>query len=134
MGWSPDFNHLVCPSLDDNKISLALDLCRSTGFKVKQVFLGHVSSISCATFNPNLYEIDGEVSSILAMGDSHGVVSLWRIGSKPCTEPLLIINSCNEYHEVIEDLEWNQQGETLVVNVLKRYINVFTFDKIKFGR
>lgn len=56
MGWSPDFHHMVCPSLDDSKVSLALDLSRSGGFKVRQAFLGHVSSISCASFNPNLYE------------------------------------------------------------------------------
>ena len=55
MSWSPDFNNLVCPSLDDSKVSLALNLCRSSGFKVGQAFLGHVSSISCAKFNPNLY-------------------------------------------------------------------------------
>lgn len=55
MGWSPDFNHLVCPSLDDNKISLAINLSRNGCFRVKNAFLGHVSSISSAKFNPNLY-------------------------------------------------------------------------------
>lgn len=55
MTWSPDFTNLVCPSLDDSKIALALGFSRSNNFKVRQVFLGHVSSISCACFNPNLY-------------------------------------------------------------------------------
>ena len=58
MGWSPDFNYLVCPSLDDSKVSVAVNLSRSGGFRFKQGFLGHVSSISCAKFNPNLYEHD----------------------------------------------------------------------------
>lgn len=82
MGWSPDFNHLVCPSLDDNKIALAMDLCRTNNFKIRQVFLGHASSIICAQFNPNLYEYEGDITSILAIGDSCGVVSLWRVGKK----------------------------------------------------
>lgn len=48
MGWSPDFSYLVSPSLDDSKVSLALNFSRANGFKLKQAFLGHVSSISCA--------------------------------------------------------------------------------------
>jgi WD40 repeat protein len=55
MGWSPDFNHLVCPSLDDSKVAVALNFSRNNSFKVRQAFLGHVSSISCSRFNPNLY-------------------------------------------------------------------------------
>jgi len=82
MTWSPDFNIIVCPSLDDSKIALAVGLSRQNNFKIKHIFLGHVSSVSCAKFNPNLYEYEGEITSILALGDSHGVVSLWRIGNK----------------------------------------------------
>ena len=93
MDWSPDFNHLICPSLDDSKVSLALNLSRNSGFKIRQAFLGHVSSLSCSSFNPNLYEFQGEVTSILALGDSHGVISLWRIGKTVYSTPLLIINS-----------------------------------------
>ena len=98
MDWSPDFNYFVCPSLDDNKVSLALNLSRSGGFRVKQAFLGHVSSISSVKFNPNLYEFNKEVCSILALGDSHGVVSIWRVGQKASQEPLLLINSNTEYN------------------------------------
>ena len=55
MSWSPDFNFLVCPSLDDNKVSLAINISRGGGFRVKNVFFGHISSISSAKFNPTLY-------------------------------------------------------------------------------
>ena len=55
MSWSPDFNFLVCPSLDDNKVSLAINISRGGGFRVKNGFFGHISSISSAKFNPNLY-------------------------------------------------------------------------------
>jgi WD40 repeat protein len=134
MGWSPDFNYLVCPSLDDSRISLAINLCRSNNFKVQNVFYGHVSSISCAKFSPNLYEFEGQPTSIVAIGDSHGVVSLWRVGAKVYDKPLLICNSKEEYHEVVEELEWNQAGDTLFANMMKRYINVLVFDKASFGR
>lgn len=56
MGWSPDFNELVCPSLDDSKIAIALRLSRNNNFGVRNIYFGHVSSISCAQFNPKLYD------------------------------------------------------------------------------
>ena len=56
MSWSPDFNYLVCPSLDDSKVSLAFSLCRGLNFKTTHAFIGHASSISCACFSPVLYE------------------------------------------------------------------------------
>lgn len=59
MGWSPDFNYLVCPSLDDSKISLAISLCRGTNFNINHVFMGHVSSISCVRFSDILYDYNG---------------------------------------------------------------------------
>jgi hypothetical protein len=55
MGWSPDFNYLAVPSLDDSKVSLALVLTRNQSFGIRKAFLGHASSISCAKFSPNLY-------------------------------------------------------------------------------
>jgi len=55
MAWSPEFGHLVCPSLDDSKVAFAVDLLRGNGFKTNQAFLGHISSIGCAKFNPHLY-------------------------------------------------------------------------------
>lgn len=134
MSWSPDFNHLVCPSLDDSRIALALSLNRSTHFKVRQAFMGHVSSISCCQFNPNLYEFEGDTTSVVALGDSHGVVTLWRVGKKCYGEPLILLNSSPDYHEVVEELEWNQAGDTLLVNSMKRYISIYTFSKDKFGR
>lgn len=59
MSWSPDFNYLVCPSIDDSKVSLAFALCRSANFKITYAFFGHASSISCASFSPILYEWNG---------------------------------------------------------------------------
>ena len=82
MAWSPDFSSTVVPSLDDSKIAIAVGLSRSHHFAPTQAFLGHVSSISCAKFNPHLYHHQNKVVSILALGDSHGVVSLWRVGEK----------------------------------------------------
>lgn len=102
MAWSPDFSHFVCPSLDDSKVALAIDLLRGNNFNINQAFLGHISSISCAKFNPCLYSYEGDTTSILALGDSHGIISVWRVGSKIYSNPLLMLNSNNEYHEVVE--------------------------------
>jgi hypothetical protein len=55
MAWSSDFSHFVCPSLDDSKVALAIDLLRGNNFSIHQAFIGHISSISCAKFNPRLY-------------------------------------------------------------------------------
>lgn len=104
MSWSPDFNYLVSPSLDDNKVSLAFAMCRSQNFKTTHAFIGHASSISCASFSPNLYEWEGEPCSILALGDSHGSVSIWRVCSKTSASPLLVSNSKTDYNEVVEEL------------------------------
>jgi hypothetical protein len=72
----------VCPSLDDSRINLAINLSRSKDFKAKNIFMGHCTSISCCKFNPKLYKWKGEVTSIVAMGDSAGNVSFWRVGGK----------------------------------------------------
>lgn len=134
LGWSPDFAHVLCPSLDDSCVSLSLSLSRSNQFGVRQAFFGHVSSISGGQFSPNLYRFEGEVTSILALGDSHGVVSLWRVGStKVYDQPVLVVNSEGGYHEVVEGLEWTQQGDALIVNVMKRYINILRFGQNAFG-
>jgi WD40 repeat protein len=101
MSWSPDFNYLVCPSIDDSKVSLAFALCRSMNFKITYAFFGHASSISCASFSPILYECNGEPCSILALGDSHGAVSIWRISSKNAVTPLLLSNSDTSSNEVV---------------------------------
>ena len=46
----------------------------------------------------------------------------------------MLANSNSDYHEIVDDLEWQSNGCTLVVNVMKRYINVLTFEKNSFGR
>jgi hypothetical protein len=35
---------------------------------------------------------------------------------------------------VVEELEWNQTGDVLFVNMMKRYINVVRVDKTCFGK
>lgn len=101
MSWSPDFNYLVSPSLDDSKVSLAFSLSRAANFKTTHAFIGHASSISSAAFSPILYQFQGDFCSILALGDSHGVVSIWRVSSKASPTPLLLSNTNTDYSEVV---------------------------------
>ena len=46
----------------------------------------------------------------------------------------MLANSNNDYHEIVDELEWQKDGCGLIVNVMKRYVNVMTFDKNSFGR
>ncbi len=57
--WSPDFSNFVCPSLDDSRINLAVNLSRTKDFKARNIFMGHCASISCCKFNPKLYKWKG---------------------------------------------------------------------------
>ena len=69
------------------------------------------------------------------MGDSNGVLSIWRIGrNKNYSSPLLISNSLEISLEVIEDLEWTKEGDVLLVNCLKGYVTVYKFQKSNFGK
>ena len=63
-------------------MNVAINLSRTKDFKSKNIFIGHCTSISCCKFSPKLYKWNGEITAIVAMGDSAGNVSIWRVGSK----------------------------------------------------
>lgn len=39
--------------------------------------MGPFSSINCVKFNPNLYDYDGYVINVFALGDNDGNISIW---------------------------------------------------------
>lgn len=61
-------------------------------------------------------------------------MSLWRIGTnRTYPHPLALLNSESNYREVVENLAWTQDGKVLLVNVMKRYINLVRFGDKAFG-
>ena len=70
----------MIPSLDDSRINLAFNLSRKADFQIKNIYMGHCSAISCCKFNPKLFKFNGEITKIVAMGDSSGNISIWRVG------------------------------------------------------
>ena len=80
LSWSPDFTLLASPNLNDVKISTAIIFDRTKNFNVKNILIGHKTPINCMKFNPNIYETEGEKTYILAVGDSSGTLSIWKIG------------------------------------------------------
>ena len=73
--WSPDYNFLIVPSLDDSIVPLACAIDRQN-FEIKQCFFGHFSTINYVAFNSNIYLIDGKIASVFAMGDAVGNISI----------------------------------------------------------
>eukprot|EP00919_Chromeraceae_sp_WS-2016_P000181 GHVR01000459.1.p3 GENE.GHVR01000459.1~~GHVR01000459.1.p3 ORF type:complete len:113 (-),score=3.06 GHVR01000459.1:1624-1962(-) len=55
MSWSPDFNEFAIPSLNDKICPIAVNLSRKDHFSVKNIYLGHCSTIICCKFNPKLF-------------------------------------------------------------------------------
>ena len=94
MAWSPDFTLLAAPNLNDLKVSSTVVFDRKKNFTVKNILIGHRTPINCLKFNPHIYDFEGDKVFILAMGDSSGALSIWRIGTnKIYSEPLIIASS-----------------------------------------
>jgi WD40 repeat protein len=53
--WSPEFSYFVCPNLNDARVPTAVILDRTRSFGIKDILIGHQSTISCCKFNPNIY-------------------------------------------------------------------------------
>lgn len=103
--WSPEYGFFVCPNLNDSRLPIALVFDRNRNFNIKEILIGHQATISCAKFNPNVYEFESDTTFILAVGDSSGCLSLWRIGkTKSYKEPLFIISSPSKAEESIEGI------------------------------
>ena len=79
MDWSPDFGMLLVPNLNEAKAPTAIFLDRNNSFKIHRILAGHTSPINCVKFNPLLYEHEGRLCFIVAVGDAGGCISLWRI-------------------------------------------------------
>lgn len=94
MSWSPDYTLLACPNLNNMKLSTGIIFDRKKNFTVKNILVGHKTPINCLKFNPHIYEFEGEKTFILAVGDSTGTLSIWRIGTiKSYDTPLMIASS-----------------------------------------
>jgi hypothetical protein len=75
------------------------------------------------------------------MGDSSGCVSIWRV-AKPQSggsmasidpnnqKPLFIITSPSQAEESVENIEWNSEGNTLIINYIKKYVGIVHFPNL----
>lgn len=56
--------------------------------------MGPFSSINCVKFNPCLFNNNGDIINVFAMGDNDGNISVWTISEKFCTKkPLMLFKS-----------------------------------------
>lgn len=103
--WSPQYSYFAVPNLNDSKLPTAIILDRNKNFSPKQIILGHQATISCLKFNPQVFEYEGDTTFILAIGDSSGCLSLWRIGKiNSYKQPLFIASSPNKAEQSIEGM------------------------------
>ena len=79
MDWSPDFGYLLVPNINEIKSPSAILFDRHLNFKINRIFKGHTSPINCMKFNPLIYEHEGKLTFIVAIGDTSGCISIWRI-------------------------------------------------------
>lgn len=77
--WSPDYGYVLVPNLNEFKVPIAVLFDRHSKFSVHMVISGHTYPITCIKFNPNIFEYEGKLTFIVAIGDASGCISVWRI-------------------------------------------------------
>ena len=155
--WSADFSSIVMPSLEDNKMPIAIQLSRIRDFKPEFVFIGHSSPINVMKFHPKLFRSSesepnkpSHVFHILVMGDTSGFITFWKVptGTIPSsssvdkvhqTKKSKMIFLCKPYEhphidEIIEQLEWDADGKLLLVNTHKNYLTLYYFNQTEVRR
>lgn len=79
MDWSPDFGFIAVPNLNDSKISSGIIFDRNANFDLKEILVGHQAPLSCLKFSPIIYNYKKGTCFLLAVGDTSGCYSVWRI-------------------------------------------------------
>ena len=134
--WSPDFRYLLVPALDDRTVPLVVSLNRKNNSSARCVFTGPFSSINCVKFSPILYLYNNtEPINVFAMGDNDGSISVWGIGERFYSkQPFFLLKSHKDENELIEDIEWSDDGRVLFASTFKRYLVTMLIDEGSFGR
>jgi len=127
--FSPDLNYLLVPSLDDKKMPFVCALRRSQNFQVEATFAGPFSSITCVKFFPGIFDKQGGVSTVFAMGDAFGQISIWELSDKKLREAPLCLLKNDDSGLTIGSLEFDPKGQFLLASTDKKFLICAVFDK-----
>eukprot|EP00520_Triparma_pacifica_P017515 CAMPEP_0118632218 /NCGR_PEP_ID=MMETSP0785-20121206/322_1 /TAXON_ID=91992 /ORGANISM="Bolidomonas pacifica, Strain CCMP 1866" /LENGTH=1155 /DNA_ID=CAMNT_0006522963 /DNA_START=122 /DNA_END=3585 /DNA_ORIENTATION=+ len=138
ISWSSDAAHIICTNTSSKSQKLSYLIPRSSvsntqgGKEVGEEryvkLVGHKSSVVVSSSNPRLFKpkegSSDTHSSILALGDKRGFVTVWFSGvAKPIFKMQL-----SETKKTITDMSWSRCGYILLVTSLDGYMFAIKFD------
>ena len=125
--FSPDLRYILAPSLYDRRMPHICAQDREKGFDIVSVMGGSFVPITCIKFMPCIFNRQGKIFTIFALGDAYGNISIWEFGEGSQRDSPLCLLKADDYNMTIDNIEFDSNGEFLIASTDRKFFVLCTF-------